>query len=95
MAAFSMGTTSGTNVPIEHLDYDYVSKCNNATEVEKILKVLRSSHIVLHIYCSVATRRSYRCVHEHNGVSYQLVFLHVYMLSLVRFFSQDWLWYIS
>lgn len=32
-------TESG--VPIDHLDYTYVSNCKNAKEVEKILRVLR------------------------------------------------------
>lgn len=41
MAGYSMGLAAGTNIPIEHLDYDYVGKCNKASEVEKILRVLR------------------------------------------------------
>ena len=41
MAGYSMGLAAGTNIPIEHLDYKYISKCNKASEVEKILRVLR------------------------------------------------------
>ena len=41
MAGYSMGLAAGTNIPIEHLDYNYIRKCNNASEIEKILRVLR------------------------------------------------------
>ena len=41
MASFSMGTAAGTDIPIEHLDYDYIGKCSNVREVEKMLKALR------------------------------------------------------
>lgn len=41
MAAFSMGTAAGTDIPIEHLDYGYISGCSSASELEKIVKVLR------------------------------------------------------
>ena len=41
MAGYSMGLAVGTNIPIEHLDYNYISKCNKASEIEKILRVLR------------------------------------------------------
>lgn len=39
--ASSMGTAAGTDIPIEHLDFEYIGKCTNAEEVEKILRVLR------------------------------------------------------
>ena len=39
--AFSQGMVSGTDVPIEHLDYGYIGKCNKASEVETLLKILR------------------------------------------------------
>ena len=39
--AFSQGLVSGTDIPVEHLDYQYIGKCENATEVEALLKVLR------------------------------------------------------
>lgn len=29
------------NVPIEHLDYEYIRQCSNMKELEKILRVLR------------------------------------------------------
>lgn len=29
-------------MPIEHLDFDYVRKCANAREIERILEILRS-----------------------------------------------------
>lgn len=32
-------TTSG--IPVAHLDYNYIGKCSNGPELEKILKVLR------------------------------------------------------
>ena len=39
--ASSMGTASGTDIPVEHLDYSYIEKCTNVKEIEKILRVLR------------------------------------------------------
>ena len=39
--AFSQGLVSGTDIPIEHLDYDYIGKCTKSSEVEKLLKILR------------------------------------------------------
>lgn len=30
------------NIPIDHLDFDYIKKCNNFKEIEKILQILRS-----------------------------------------------------
>ena len=39
--AFSQGMASGTDVPIEHLDYDYIGKCEKASEVETLLQILR------------------------------------------------------
>ena len=30
-----------SDFPVEHLDYKYVRGCKNASEVEKILKLLR------------------------------------------------------
>lgn len=39
--ALSQGTASGTDIPIEHLDYEYIRKCNKASEVETLLKILR------------------------------------------------------
>ena len=41
MDGYGMGTAAGSDVPIEHLDYGYISKCKNSKELEKILKVLR------------------------------------------------------
>lgn len=32
-------TTSG--IPVSHLDYNYIGKCSDGAELEKILKVLR------------------------------------------------------
>ena len=29
------------DIPVSHLDYPYIEKCNNVKELEKILKVLR------------------------------------------------------
>lgn len=31
------------NVPIEHLDFDYVQKCSNVKEIERILEILKSA----------------------------------------------------
>ena len=39
--AFSQGLVSGTDIPVEHLDYDYIGKCNKPSEVESLLKILR------------------------------------------------------
>jgi hypothetical protein len=36
------GKESVPDVPVEHLDYDYVSKCTDSKEIVAILKVLRS-----------------------------------------------------
>ena len=38
---YGMGYVEGTDVPLEHLDYDYVRKCTNGAELEKILRILR------------------------------------------------------
>lgn len=29
-------------IPLNHLDFDYIAKCNNAREMEKIVQILRS-----------------------------------------------------
>lgn len=39
--AYNDGFSSGTGVPIEHLDYQYIAECNKPAYVEKILKILR------------------------------------------------------
>ena len=39
--AFSQGLVEGTDIPVEHLDYDYIGKCEKASEVESLLKILR------------------------------------------------------
>ena len=39
--AFSQGMVSGTDIPVEHLDYDYIGKCSKPSEVETLLKILR------------------------------------------------------
>lgn len=39
--AFSQGLVSDTDIPVEHLDYDYIGKCTKSSEVEKLLKILR------------------------------------------------------
>lgn len=31
------------SIPIEHLDFDYIKKCGNSREIEKIFEVLKSS----------------------------------------------------
>uniref|UniRef100_S4RXQ1 Sperm associated antigen 1 n=1 Tax=Petromyzon marinus TaxID=7757 RepID=S4RXQ1_PETMA len=36
------GNRSKNPVPVEHLDYAYIDQCNDAKEVERILRVLRS-----------------------------------------------------
>lgn len=30
------------SIPIEHLDFDYVQKCENVKEIERILEILKS-----------------------------------------------------
>ena len=37
----SSGTASGSDVPIAHLDYDYIKDCTDVAELEKIITVLR------------------------------------------------------
>ena len=37
----NLGMAAGTDIPVEHLDYDYIEECKNAREVEKILDILR------------------------------------------------------
>ena len=37
----AFGFAAGTDVPLEHLDYGYISECTSAKEVEKLLKILR------------------------------------------------------
>ena len=34
--------TSLYDIPLSHLDYQYISNCNKLKELEKILKILRS-----------------------------------------------------
>jgi hypothetical protein len=34
------GKTQKHNIPIEHFDFKYIEKCNNAKELEKIYKIL-------------------------------------------------------
>ena len=36
-----LGMAVGTDVPLEHLDYGYIGDCKDATEVEKLLNILR------------------------------------------------------
>ena len=38
---YSMGYAKGTDVPLERLDYEYIRKCEDGAELEKILKILR------------------------------------------------------
>ena len=44
--AFSQGMVSGTDIPVEHLDYEYIGKCEKASEVETLLKILRCTHVM-------------------------------------------------
>ena len=37
----SSGMASGSDVPIAHLDYDYIKDCTDVAELEKIITVLR------------------------------------------------------
>ena len=34
-------STETSDVPIEHLDYEYINKCSSGKELEQILRVLR------------------------------------------------------
>ena len=43
------GGAKDSNVPISHLDYSYISKCDNAKELEEIIKVLRYICIIYNI----------------------------------------------
>lgn len=29
------------NIPIEHLDFDYIKSCENVKEIQRIVKILR------------------------------------------------------
>ena len=40
-----MGFVDGTDVPVGHLDYEYVRNCSDDAELEKILKILRYSQV--------------------------------------------------
>ena len=40
MAGMAAGSS---DIPVDHLDYGYIEKLSNASELEKILKVLRSA----------------------------------------------------
>ncbi len=33
--------TQHSDIPLSHLDYGYIEKCNDVKELEKILKILR------------------------------------------------------
>lgn len=37
----NLGMAAGTDVPVAHLDYGYIRECKDASEVEKILQILR------------------------------------------------------
>ena len=45
--SYSHGFASGTDVPIEHLDFGYINNCRNASYMEKIVKILRYGMFVL------------------------------------------------
>ena len=34
-------TPSESGIPLEHMEYDYIGKCTNIKELEKIFKVLK------------------------------------------------------
>ncbi|EDV20339.1 uncharacterized protein TRIADDRAFT_61052 [Trichoplax adhaerens] len=42
MEGYGRDYAKNSNIPVEHLDYSYIKNCNNAKELEKIIKVLRS-----------------------------------------------------
>ena len=37
----NLGMAAGTDVPVAHLDYGYIRECKDASEVEKLLQILR------------------------------------------------------
>ena len=39
--SYSQGFASGTDVPIEHLDYKDIANCSKSSYMEKIVKILR------------------------------------------------------
>jgi hypothetical protein len=38
---FQADTTKKYDIPVGHLDYDYIRNCSDTKELEKILKILR------------------------------------------------------
>ena len=38
---YPLGTVNGTDIPVEHLDFEYIKACKNAKEIESILQILR------------------------------------------------------
>lgn len=34
------------DIPLNHLDYSYISSCNDKNELEKIIKILRLQYII-------------------------------------------------
>ena len=49
------GTTTKFDVPLDHLDFQYVKKCTNAKELEKIVRVLRYELNWIHRRCIYLT----------------------------------------
>ena len=41
LSAGYLGLAADSETPIEHLDYNYIGKCNNTKEIEKLLRILR------------------------------------------------------
>ena len=50
---------SGSDIPIGHLDYDYIKDCTDAVELEKIITVLR---FVFETACNQQCIRSVGCI---------------------------------
>ena len=41
VADLGIAPKAPTEVPVDHLDYEYITECNNQKELERILKTLR------------------------------------------------------
>jgi tetratricopeptide (TPR) repeat protein len=39
---YSLGRAAGSDIPLEHFDAKYIKTCRNSTELEEILRILRS-----------------------------------------------------
>lgn len=53
-------------IPIEHLDFDYVNKCENIKELERILEILKSGEEGYYPDLTSATEKQLKKIDPYN-----------------------------